>query len=128
MLSTQGSTVVNGSALAVVVRTGQRTAIGQIHDSISTATTERTPLKRKLDEFGDSLAKVISVICVLVWLINIRHFTDPSHGGLLKGAIYYLKVSFSRFCDLQSNGSDPLSLFRLLLRSLSLPSPRDSLL
>lgn len=32
-------------------------------------------------------------ICVLVWLINIRHFTDPAMGGWLSGALYYLKIA-----------------------------------
>lgn len=42
------------------------------------------------------LAKVITVICILVWLINIEHFNDPSFGGSwTKGAIYYLKIAVS---------------------------------
>lgn len=90
-----GTTVVNGAAKALVVLTGSRTAIGAIHSSISKddEEEEKTPLKRKLDDFGDSLAKVISVICILVWLVNIRHFNDPSHHGWVKGAIYYLKIA-----------------------------------
>ncbi|KAF8531652.1 hypothetical protein JB92DRAFT_3104883 [Gautieria morchelliformis] len=88
-----GTTVVNGTAIAVVVHTGSKTAIGHIHHSISSQISEKTPLKRKLDDFGDLLAKVITVICILVWLVNIRHFSDPSHHGLLKGAIYYFKIA-----------------------------------
>ncbi|KAH9967826.1 Ca-transporting ATPase [Russula dissimulans] len=88
-----GTTVANGSARAIVVFTGQSTAIGDIHKSISSQISEKTPLKRKLDDFGDMLAKVISVICILVWLINFRHFWDPAHHGALKGAVYYFKIA-----------------------------------
>ncbi|KAN0077248.1 hypothetical protein V8E55_011103 [Tylopilus felleus] len=88
-----GTTVVNGAARAIVTFTGKQTAIGHIHHSISQQISEKTPLKRKLDDFGDMLAKVISAICVLVWLINFHHFWDPSHHGVLKGAIYYFKIA-----------------------------------
>ncbi|KAI0482891.1 calcium-transporting ATPase sarcoplasmic/endoplasmic reticulum type [Xylariaceae sp. FL0804] len=90
-----GTTVVTGRAFAVVVLTGSNTAIGDIHESITAQISEPTPLKQKLNDFGDTLAKVITVICVLVWLINIPHFADPSHGNWTKGAIYYLKIAVS---------------------------------
>lgn len=91
-----GTTVVTGHATAIVVLTGGSTAIGDIHESITSQISEPTPLKEKLNDFGDMLAKVITVICILVWLINIQHFNDPSHGGSwAKGAIYYLKIAVS---------------------------------
>ncbi|OIW34549.1 calcium ATPase [Coniochaeta ligniaria NRRL 30616] len=90
-----GTTVVTGRATAVVVLTGSNTAIGDIHESITAQISEPTPLKQKLNDFGDSLAKVITVICILVWAINIPNFKDPSHGGWTKGAIYYLKIAVS---------------------------------
>lgn len=90
-----GTTVVTGRAKAVVAQTGSSTAIGDIHESITAQISEPTPLKQKLNDFGDSLAKVITVICILVWLINIPNFNDPSHGNWTKGAIYYLKIAVS---------------------------------
>ncbi|KAL9034113.1 MAG: hypothetical protein Q9214_007195, partial [Letrouitia sp. 1 TL-2023] len=90
-----GTTVVTGNASALVVLTGGSTAIGDIHESITSQISEPTPLKEKLNDFGDMLAKVITIICILVWLINIRHFNDPSHGTWIKGAIYYLKIAVS---------------------------------
>lgn len=90
-----GTTVVTGHATAIVVLTGSATAIGDIHESITAQISEPTPLKQKLNDFGDMLAKVITVICILVWLINIEHFNDPSHGSWTKGAIYYLKIAVS---------------------------------
>ncbi|KAH7326486.1 calcium-transporting ATPase [Stachybotrys elegans] len=90
-----GTTVVTGRAKAIVVLTGSNTAIGDIHDSITAQISEPTPLKQKLNDFGDNLAKAITVICILVWLINIPNFNDASHGSWAKGAIYYLKIAVS---------------------------------
>ncbi|EAW11163.1 calcium-transporting ATPase [Aspergillus clavatus NRRL 1] len=90
-----GTSVVNGHATAIVVLTGASTAIGGIHESITSQISEPTPLKQKLNDFGDMLAKVITVICILVWVINVEHFNEPSHGGWAKGAIYYLKIAVS---------------------------------
>ncbi|KAK2748268.1 hypothetical protein FQN57_000926 [Myotisia sp. PD_48] len=90
-----GTTVVTGHATAIVALTGSSTAIGDIHESITSQISEPTPLKQKLNDFGDMLAKVITVICILVWLINIEHFGDASHGSWTKGAIYYLKIAVS---------------------------------
>ncbi|CAO3589864.1 unnamed protein product [Absidia cylindrospora] len=88
-----GTTCVLGKARAIVVATGSSTAIGDIHTSITSQISEKTPLKRKLDDFGDTLAKVITVICILVWLVNVRHFNDPSHNSWMHGAVYYFKIA-----------------------------------
>lgn len=88
-----GTTVANGSAIAAVVLTGTRTAIGDIHAEISKDEDEKTPLKQKLDDFGDQLAKVITIICILVWIVNFRHFNDPNHHGWVRGAMYYFKIA-----------------------------------
>ncbi|GKV20049.1 hypothetical protein SLEP1_g30224 [Rubroshorea leprosula] len=88
-----GTVVVAGRARAIVVGVGTNTAMGSIRDSMLRTDDEATPLKKKLDEFGTFLAKVIAGICVLVWIVNIGHFRDPSHGGFLRGAIHYFKIA-----------------------------------
>ncbi|XP_007018465.2 PREDICTED: calcium-transporting ATPase 3, endoplasmic reticulum-type isoform X2 [Theobroma cacao] len=88
-----GTVVVAGRARAVVIGVGANTAMGNIRDSMMQTDDEVTPLKKKLDEFGTFLAKVIAGICVLVWIVNIGHFRDPSHGGFLRGAIHYFKIA-----------------------------------
>ncbi|KVH88026.1 Calcium-transporting P-type ATPase, subfamily IIA, SERCA-type, partial [Cynara cardunculus var. scolymus] len=88
-----GTVVVAGRARAVVVEVGSNTAMGSIRDSMLRTEDEATPLKRKLDEFGTFLAKVIAGICILVWIVNIGHFRDPVHGGFFQGAVHYFKIA-----------------------------------
>lgn len=89
-----GTTITIGKAVCVVVQTGEATAIGDIHKSISSQIEERTPLKQALDDFGDQLAKIISIVCIAVWLVNIRHFQDEAFdGNWVKGGIYYFKIA-----------------------------------
>lgn len=89
-----GTNIAAGKARGVVIGTGLDTAIGKIRTEMSETEEVRTPLQQKLDEFGEQLSKVISVICVAVWAINIGHFSDPAHGGSwIKGAIYYFKIA-----------------------------------
>ncbi|KAK8730336.1 hypothetical protein OTU49_008229 [Cherax quadricarinatus] len=89
-----GTNVAAGKALGIVIGTGLGTAIGKIRTQMAETEDIKTPLQQKLDEFGEQLSKVISVICVAVWAINIGHFNDPVHGGSwIKGAIYYFKIA-----------------------------------
>merc|ERR1712142_538212 len=89
-----GTNVAAGKARGIVIGTGSNTAIGKIRDEMAETEEIKTPLQQKLDEFGEQLSKVISLICIAVWAINIGHFNDPAHGGSwIKGAIYYFKIA-----------------------------------
>ncbi|XP_043574754.1 sarcoplasmic/endoplasmic reticulum calcium ATPase 1 [Chiloscyllium plagiosum] len=89
-----GTNIASGKATGIVVATGVHTEIGKIRNQMASTVNEKTPLQQKLDEFGQQLSKVISLICVAVWVINIGHFNDPVHGGSwVRGAIYYFKIA-----------------------------------
>ncbi|KAF6200671.1 hypothetical protein GE061_005114 [Apolygus lucorum] len=89
-----GTNVTIGKGRGVVVGTALNTAIGKIRTEMYDTEIIRTPLQQKLDEFGGQLTKVISIICVAVWAVNIGHFRDPAHGNSwLKGAAYYFKIA-----------------------------------
>ncbi|XP_037664307.1 sarcoplasmic/endoplasmic reticulum calcium ATPase 3 isoform X3 [Choloepus didactylus] len=89
-----GTNVASGKAVGVAVATGLHTELGKIRSQMVAVEPERTPLQRKLDEFGRQLSRTISMICVAVWVINIGHFADPAHGGSwLRGAVYYFKIA-----------------------------------
>lgn len=92
------STIVNyGSAVGVVVYTGMNTAIGRVQKEVSEAAQEEedSPLKKKLDDFGELLSKIIAAICFLVWAMNFNNFFDEIHGSPLKGCIYYFKIAIA---------------------------------
>lgn len=89
-----GTNLASGRCHGVVFATGLDTEIGKIRNQIMETEQEKTPLTQKLDEFGEQLSKVITLICIAVWIINIGHFNDPAHGGSwFRGAIYYFKIA-----------------------------------
>lgn len=92
-----GTLINNGTAIAVVVYTGMKTEIGKIQAEVQEAgketKDEESPLKQRINEFGDQLAKYISYICVICWAMNIPNFSDEVFGHWIKGAMYYFKVA-----------------------------------
>ena len=64
---------------------------GKIREQMTATEEAKTPLQVKIDEFGQSLSKVITLICISVWAINIGHFNDPAHGGSwIKGMYFHI--------------------------------------
>ncbi|GLT33864.1 hypothetical protein SLA2020_084200 [Shorea laevis] len=71
-----GTTVVNGNCICLVTQTGMNTELGKVHSQIQEASQSEddTPLKKKLNEFGEVLTMIIGIVCALVWLINVKYF------------------------------------------------------
>ncbi len=69
-----GSTVVYGRGRAVVVGTGMDTEMGKIAGALTEAKEELTPLQVKLDELSHILTKLVIVICVVIFAVDVlRH-------------------------------------------------------
>ncbi|KAJ7529833.1 hypothetical protein O6H91_15G068600 [Diphasiastrum complanatum] len=90
-----GTTIVNGCCVSIVISIGMATEIGKIQTQIQAASSEDTdtPLKKKLDEFGERLTTVIGIICLLVWLINYKYFLSWDFVG---GWPTNIKFSFEK--------------------------------
>ena len=70
----QGTEVVRGRGVAVVIATGMATELGQIAELINTAGGEETPLQQRLDGLakvlvGSALA-LVAVVVLLGWLLG----------------------------------------------------------
>jgi len=92
-----GSLVEMGRACGIVVKTGMKTELGVISaeckDAKEDTKEEKNPLKEKLDEFSEFLAKAILGVCIVIWVVNFGNFFDPIHGGVVTGCLYYFKVA-----------------------------------
>ncbi|KAL8136017.1 hypothetical protein AgCh_010571 [Apium graveolens] len=71
-----GTVVVTGTSICLVTQIGMETELGKVHEQIYNAAQceEDTPLKKKLNEFGEALTMVIGIICLLVWIINVKYY------------------------------------------------------
>ncbi|KAJ6809905.1 calcium-transporting ATPase, endoplasmic reticulum-type [Iris pallida] len=98
-----GTTIVNGSCIGIVIATGMDTEMGKIQTLIHEASLEDhdTPLKKKLDEFGERLTAAIGAVCLVVWAINCRNFLtwDSADASWLdfrfslERCTYYFKIA-----------------------------------
>lgn len=90
-----GTTVVNGSCICIVIATGMSSEIGKIQAQIQEASLqdEDTPLKKKLDQFGELLTIVIGVVCLVVWIINYKYFLS---WDVVDGLPRNIKFSFEK--------------------------------
>ena len=66
-----GTTVTYGRGAGVVVATGMRTELGRIADLLQATDAELTPLQRRLDQVGKTLAMVGVGIAALIAAIEI---------------------------------------------------------
>ena len=82
-----GSSVVSGSSLALVVKTGSQTQFGQIAGRLNSAHSQ-TSFERGLDKFVWMMIRFMMVMVVLIFVINIF-----SKGSLVQALLFSLAVA-----------------------------------
>lgn len=89
--------IANGTTTAVVTATGMQTEVGNIHQDLQAAADEDsdTPLKRKLNDFGELLAMVCS--CKHFWLSNAPP-TPPPNSARFLHSVPVISTSATRLC------------------------------
>ena len=70
--------VIYGRGKAVVTSTGMQTEFGKIAEMVQTVEEKETPLKRKLESFAKKLAILISVVCAVIFVLELL---DPARPG-----------------------------------------------
>ena len=66
-----GTIITQGRGLAVVVATGMQTELGKIADLIQQVKQEQTPLQRRLDALGKTLAIIGVIIAALIFSLGV---------------------------------------------------------
>lgn len=70
-LAYKGTMVTHGRGRGIVVATGMRTELGKIASLLGDGDQSKTPMQRRLADFGKRLAVAALVICTLVFAIGI---------------------------------------------------------
>lgn len=72
-----GTSASYGNGQAVVVTTGMQTELGRIAELIQGVAQEQTPLQRRMEYLGKTLAVVALVIIVLVFVLGLLRGDEP---------------------------------------------------
>ena len=74
-----GTVITQGRGLALVTATGMNTELGKIADMIQAVKQEQTPLQRRLDALGKTLALIGVGIAVLIFILGIIRGDEVRH-------------------------------------------------
>lgn len=67
----KGTIITQGRGLALVIATGMHTELGKIADMIQQVKEEQTPLQRRLDALGKTLAVIGVIIAGIIFLLGL---------------------------------------------------------
>ncbi len=67
-----GTLVQSGSAVGVVVETGNTTEIGKINQALQSVEQQTTPLIKKINRLNKQIFQ--GILCLSLFLVILRHF------------------------------------------------------
>ena len=73
----RGTQIVYGRGVGVVTAVGLTTEIGRIADLLDTTTETKTPLQKRLAQFGKGLGLAALALCVIVFIVGLVRGADP---------------------------------------------------
>ncbi len=68
-----GTTIIAGRGVMEVLKIGKETAMGKIEQSLAGIKEKKTPIQLKLDDFSKTLAKVILIVCLFIFIAGLLH-------------------------------------------------------
>lgn len=66
-----GTIMIRGRGVAVVTAVGKKTEMGKIAQLVSETVEEKTPLQRRLHEFGKQIGIAVFAVCLVIFFIGI---------------------------------------------------------
>ncbi|MEM3466200.1 MAG: cation-translocating P-type ATPase, partial [Candidatus Jordarchaeales archaeon] len=71
--------IVYGRGKAIVTATGMNTEFGKIAGMVQTAEEEETPLQRKLNRFAGKIARIVILVCVVIFALEALEVAMQGH-------------------------------------------------
>lgn len=66
-----GTLIINGRGRILVENIGMQTRFGKIAQSLSTLTSEKTPLQKRLDDLGKTITLIVIIIAAAIFAIGV---------------------------------------------------------
>jgi len=88
---------IYGRGKAVVTSTGMSTEFGKIAELVQTAEEEETPLQKRLDRFAKKIAKVVLVLSLIIFVLEVfaEQVNITGIAGLISATIDAFMTSIS---------------------------------